>query len=298
MDKLHLRIQVCNVQTKILVLYVGFNGIICRINKMLNNRCCVILAYRGIQHNCNNDERHKPIEVNMFKQQNQTKNQEPQRIVIKSPKNLRRCRNPEYRWRFYNLSPNHCKVNINCNKFTGGDCGKGDYILQLFFIDHWNSKYKEFHSDKEEKENQKVCRKNEIHHRIVKTNQVLVIELVFLIDAADLEEDAGFSCQLVYDCRKPNTNIPSTTEVPNLSVIPTLNPTSTIFRNVSLSTTTMITIVGFPKTETTLQVATTTIKGESSKYFKGKFFVPSLNIIKQIKKRKHKQTFLYFNTNF
>ena len=113
-----------------------------------------------MQHDCNHDERHTPLDVNMFKEQTETKNKEPQIIVIKSPKNIRRCRNPDYQWLFYNLSPNYCKFNIDCNHFIGGDCGKGDYTLQLFLIENWTPEYTIFgvHSDKVEKENEKVCR--------------------------------------------------------------------------------------------------------------------------------------------
>ena len=233
--------------------------------KVLNNKYFVISVYRWMQHDCNHDERHNRLDVNMFKVQNETKNQEPQIIVIKSPKNIRRCRNPNYQWRFYNLSPNFCKFNIDCKKFIGGDCGKGDYILQLFFVDHWSRDFTVFHSDKEEKENEKICRKNEVHHRIVKNNQMLVINLVFLIDALDLEEDSGFSCRVEYDCRKPNTNIPVIAKVPSSSVTPTRKPPITISSNISLSTTTITSNVVSSTTETALQLATSSIDSNSSK---------------------------------
>ena len=91
----------------------------------------------------------------MFMRQMAAKNLESQIIVIKSPRNLYACLNSEFQWLFYNLSPNTCNVDIVCNRFEGGDCGSGDYVLQIFSIQHWNLAYKVYHNDKKGNENEK-----------------------------------------------------------------------------------------------------------------------------------------------
>ena len=168
-----------------------------------------------MQHDCNEDERYRPLEVNMFRRQNESKHHEPQIKTIKSPKNIHRCRHNEYQWLFYNLSPNSCDFSIICDPFIGGYCKSPDYILQLFSIEKWTAQSGVFHSDKEEKENEKICRKNEAHHKEVKNNQALVINMFMQVDALDLPEDAMFSCQVTYDCRKtktPNQDIKNETK--------------------------------------------------------------------------------------
>ena len=140
------------------------------------------------------------FEVNMFKRQMVAENQESQNIVIKSPRNLYACLNSEYQWLLYNLSPNICSVDIVCDRFEGGDCGSGDYVLQLFSIQHWNLAYKVYHNDKKGNENEKVCHSNEIHHRKVANNHALIIDLLYLRDTLDVPEDEGFSCRITYDC--------------------------------------------------------------------------------------------------
>ena len=136
----------------------------------------------------------------MFMRQMVAQNQESQNIVIKSPRNLYACLNSEYQWLFYNLSPNTCSLDIVCDSFEGGDCGSGDYVLQLFSIQHWNLAYKVYHNDKKGNENEKICNSNEIHHRKVANNHALIIDLLYLRDTLDVPEDEGFSCSITYDC--------------------------------------------------------------------------------------------------
>ena len=136
----------------------------------------------------------------MFMRQMVADNQESQNIVIKSPRNLYACLNSEYQWLFYNLSPNTCSLDIVCDSFEGGDCGSGDYVLQLFSIQHWNLAYKVYHNDKKGNENEKICHSNEIHRRKVANNHALIIDLLYLRDTLDVPEDEGFSCRITYDC--------------------------------------------------------------------------------------------------
>ena len=136
----------------------------------------------------------------MFMRQMAAKNLESQIIVIKSPRNLYACLNSEFQWLFYNLSPNTCNVDIVCNRFEGGDCGSGDYVLQIFSIQHWNLAYKVYHNDKKGNENEKICNSNEIHHRKIVNNHALIIDLLYLRDTLDVPEDEGFSCRITYDC--------------------------------------------------------------------------------------------------
>ena len=140
------------------------------------------------------------FEVNMFMRQMVAKNLESQIIIIKSPRNLYACLNSEYQWLLYNLSPNTCNVDIVCNRFEGGDCGSGDYVLQIFSIQHWNLAYKVYHNDKKGNENEKICNSNEIHHRKIVNNHALIIDLLYLRDTLDVPEDEGFSCRITYDC--------------------------------------------------------------------------------------------------
>ena len=137
----------------------------------------------------------------MFMRQMAAKNLESQIIVIKSPRNLYACLNSEFQWLFYNLSPNTCNVDIVCDRFEGGDCGSGDYVLQIFSIQHWSLAYKVYHNDKKGSENEKICNSNEIHHRKVVNNHALIIDLLYLRDTLDVPEDEGFSCRVTYDCR-------------------------------------------------------------------------------------------------
>ena len=149
-----------------------------------------------MQHDCNEDERYRPLEVNMFRSQNISEHREPQTMTIKSPKNIHRCRHNEYQWLFYNLSPDSCRFSIICDPFIGGYCKSPYYILQLFSIEQWNAQSGVFHSDKEEKENEKICRKNEAHRKEVKNNQALVVNMLMQVDALDLPQDAMFSCKV------------------------------------------------------------------------------------------------------
>ena len=105
-----------------------------------------------MQHDCNEDERYRPHQVNMFMRQNESLHPEIQSTFIKSPKNIHRCRHHEYQWLFYNLSPHDCKFKIFCDTFIGGDCENPYYVLQLFSIEQWNPESGVFHSEKEEKE--------------------------------------------------------------------------------------------------------------------------------------------------
>ena len=140
------------------------------------------------------------FEVNMFMRQTVAKNLESQIIVIKSPRNLYACLNSEYQWLLYNLSPNTCNVDIVCDRFEGGDCGSGDYVLQIFSIQHWNLAYKVYHNDKKGNEKEKICNSNEIHSRKVVNNHALIIDLLYLRDTLDVPDDEGFSCSITYDC--------------------------------------------------------------------------------------------------
>ena len=161
---------------------------------------CLSLGPKELQHVCYGDDSYKMFEVNMFMRQMVAKNLESQIIVIKSPKNLYACLNSEYQWLFYNLSPNTCSLDIVCDSFEGGDCGSGDYVLQLFSIQHWNLAYKVYHNDKKGNENEKICHSNEIHRRKVANNHALIIDLLYLRDTLDVPEDEGFSCRITYDC--------------------------------------------------------------------------------------------------
>ena len=137
----------------------------------------------------------------MFERQNKSKNNGLQAIQIKSPKNIYRCRHRDYQWLFYNLSPHTCKFKMVCDKFKGSDCDRDpNYILQLFSIDQWNPQSGVFHREKKEKENEKICREDEVHQRNVKINQALVVDMYLLLDALDLPQDAEFSCQVTFDC--------------------------------------------------------------------------------------------------
>ena len=140
------------------------------------------------------------MEIDMYKNQMLSGKNEIQNIIIKSPKNIQKCRRPEYRWLLSNLSPNICNVDISCDTLIGGDCEKGDYQLWLFSIEHWNPQYKIFHNDKQTKEDEKICSRNKIYHRQLTNNQALVIDLQFLIDALDIRTDAAFTCKVAYDC--------------------------------------------------------------------------------------------------
>ena len=116
---------------------------------------CLSLGPKELQHVCYGDDSYKMFEVNMFMRQMVAKNLESQIIVIKSPRNLYACLNSEYQWLLYNLSPNTCNVDIVCDRFEGGDCGRGDYVLQIFSIQHWNLAYKVYHNDKKGNENER-----------------------------------------------------------------------------------------------------------------------------------------------
>ena len=176
------------------------------ITFMKINEICNITVYRRLQHDCNADERYQnTLEVNMFKRQQNSQNQV---VIIRSPKNLQQCRRPEYQWLFYNISPNICTVDIICETFKGGECGTGDYTLQLFTVDHWrNSHYHMFHNHNQAKGNGKICRKHLNHHRKVENGKALVIDLLLLADAYDLPDDSEFSCKVTYDCRKTKNEL-------------------------------------------------------------------------------------------
>ena len=154
-----------------------------------------------MQHDCNEDERYRPHQVNMFMRQNESEISEIQSTFIKSPKNIHRCRHHEYQWLFYNLSPHDCKFKIFCDTFIGGDCENPYYVLQLFSIEQWNPESGVFHSEKEEKDIEKICKKKEVHQKEVKNNQALVVDMFLQVDALDLPDDASFSCKVTYDCK-------------------------------------------------------------------------------------------------
>ena len=188
--------------------------------------CYLFSVYRGMQHDCNEDERYRPHQVNMFMRQNESKHPDIQSTFIKSPKHIHRCRHHEYQWLFYNLSPHDCKFRIVCDTFVGGDCENPYYVLQLFSIEQWNPESGVFHSEKEEKDIEKICKKNEVHQKEVKNNQALVVDMFLQVDALDLPDDASFSCKVTYDCKDVRSLEQGTKNYSTLSSVTKLHKTT------------------------------------------------------------------------